>query len=72
MEEKMIAEVCPHCDREQYMRWDVEEQGYEAYCPSCGGKMLICSECMNETADCNVLVCDWSEEEGRCRRCRNG
>lgn len=41
-----VCEVCPKCGAENIMRWDVKEDGYTAYCPHCGSKMMLCSECI--------------------------
>lgn len=57
-----VVEVCPECGAENIIRWDVETEGYVAYCPHCGSKMMLCDECLH--AD-DVKVCDWCN----CRGC---
>lgn len=57
-----IVEVCPECGAENIMTWDVEKDGYVAYCPHCGSKMMLCDECLH--AD-DAKVCDWCA----CRGC---
>ena len=57
-----VVEVCPECGAENVMMWDVEKEGYVAYCPHCGSKMMLCDECLH--AD-DAKVCDWCA----CRGC---
>lgn len=57
-----VIEVCPECGAENVMTWDVEKEGYVAYCPHCGSKMMLCDECLH--AD-DAKVCDWCA----CRGC---
>lgn len=57
-----VCEVCPECGAENIMTWDVETEGYVAYCPHCGSKMMLCDECLH--AD-DAKVCDWCA----CRGC---
>lgn len=42
-----VVEVCPECGAENIMTWDVEKDGYVAYCPHCGSKMMLCDECIH-------------------------
>lgn len=62
-----VVDVCPHCDEEVVMMWDVDEKGYQPFCPHCGKKMMLCDECMN-AEDNEVGACDWSEEGGCFRK----
>lgn len=61
----MIVEYCPNCESEVEMRWDVETHGYKAYCPFCGNRLMICSECR----DCegNAIGCDYNSHTDTCR-----
>ena len=54
---KTVVEVCPHCESENEIVWDVEKEGLKAYCPRCGRKMMLCSEC-------HMLHnhCDWGND----------
>ena len=38
-----ISEVCPHCDCEFMMNWDVKRKGYRVHCPSCGKLVKLSS-----------------------------
>lgn len=54
----LVTECCPHCDTESTLMWSVEEHGYEIYCPVCGKKIMLCSDCGHHND------CDWTEESG--------
>ena len=59
-----VCEVCPDCGAENIMRWDVEKEGYVAYCSHCGSKMMLCDECLHSD---NAPTCDWNPCNGCCR-----
>lgn len=59
-----VVEVCPECGAENIMTWDVEKEGYVAYCPHCGSKMMLCDECIHSD---DAPICDWSPCNGCCR-----
>lgn len=63
-----VVEVCPECGAENIMTWDVEKDGYVAYCPHCGSKMMLCDECLH--AD-DAKVCDWCARRGCYRERQN-
>lgn len=65
--ETFIVECCSLCNTENEIRWDVETEDYEAFCPHCGQPMLICSECLR-AEDNELQKCDWSD--GKCFRCK--
>lgn len=39
----LVHEVCPYCENEVVISWDVDADGYEIYCPCCGKKMKLSS-----------------------------
>lgn len=55
MEEK-VYELCPHCNVEAELSWDVKTQGYLSKCPSCGERLLLCSECNHNTCDYDHML----------------
>ncbi len=61
------VEVCPYCDDEIIVEWDIEKNGYQTTCPSCGEKIMLCDACLHGE-DNEGMFCDWSEDEG-CFRC---
>ena len=59
-----VTEVCPHCDSEITMIWDVAERGLKAFCPVCGNRLMLCSECP-ATAE-RGAACDYDNESDTC------
>lgn len=47
---KIVTEYCPECEREIEMYWDVEVDGYQTFCPSCGERLMLCDDCDFDTA----------------------
>lgn len=64
-----VVEVCPHCDAEVVMRWDVDEDGFKAFCPYCGKELMLCDECMhaddNPNMDCTEPC--FRKKTGKCK-----
>lgn len=63
-----VCEVCPECGAENIMRWDVKKDGYVAYCPHCGSKMMLCDECFHSD---DAPICNWSPRNGCFRECQS-
>lgn len=63
IEIKEEIEVCPHCEAEVTVVWDVEKQGYQTVCPSCGKEIMLCDACLH-SEDNEGMDCDWLEEKG--------
>ncbi len=63
-----IVEVCPFCNREVYMRWSIEEDGYVAHCPYCGETMMLCDECFHRGENESDGPCDYNGERCSCYR----
>ena len=45
---EVIYELCPHCNVESEILWDITAQGYVTKCPSCG-------ETLNFSRDSSAL-----------------
>lgn len=60
----IVTECCPHCEHEIEMRWNTEELGFEARCPVCGGRLMLCDECQHLD---NPVTCDWNRHSDSCR-----
>lgn len=60
MKTTKVTEMCPHCQNEVTVQWDVENDGYELYCPYCGFPIMLCSMCDARDGK----VCDWAEIKG--------
>lgn len=66
---EQVVELCPSCGNEVKMYWDVREDGYKAYCPYCGERLMLCDECKRSVTDkygCAVGVCDYSDKNDSC------
>lgn len=57
-----VTECCPHCDREITVLWDVEQNGYQIYCPNCGETIMLCSMCDREPCDWTENGCKYSDD----------
>ena len=64
--EHIVTEVCPHCEAEVEMRWNVAADGYKAFCPHCGKRLMLCDACQHPEDKC-VENCDYSSETDTCR-----
>ena len=62
----LVCEFCPECETEIEMRWNVKQDGYQAYCPHCGNRLMLCDECTH--ADDGLDNCDYDAETDRCHR----
>lgn len=58
----LVTEVCPYCESEIEMRWNVKEQGYKAICPVCGNRLMLCDECRQAGG-----VCDYNGKTDTCK-----
>ena len=59
----IVTEYCPHCDTEVSVKWNVFEDGHSIYCPKCGKRLMLCSECPAREGE---LVCDWHKDDKPC------
>ena len=59
-----VAEVCPHCESEITMEWNVKTLGYKAYCPVCGNRLMLCDECQHGEPG---HICDYDSNKDTCR-----
>lgn len=41
----IVTELCPNCGNEIEMTWNTDIWGYKAFCPVCGGRLMLCDEC---------------------------
>ncbi|MCI8351949.1 MAG: hypothetical protein HFJ86_12445 [Oscillospiraceae bacterium] len=62
-----VTEVCPHCESEIEMRWDTDTQGFKAFCPVCGKRLMLCDECIH-AEDNSGGRCDFDSEKDGCWR----
>lgn len=57
-----VTEFCPHCETEVSMRWNTDTQGFKAFCPSCGQRLMLCDECHQIGGGC-----DYDSETDSCK-----
>lgn len=67
MKEDIVVEVCPHCGTEVEMRWDVKADGYKAFCPYCGMRLMLCDACQHPDGEYNGGTCDYCSSTDRCK-----
>lgn len=57
-----ITEECPSCGEEVTLLWDTERDGYKAFCPYCGERLMLCSVCHDD-----AFYCDYDSKKDCCR-----
>lgn len=65
----IVVEVCPHCMNEIEMTRDTDQRGFEAFCPVCGKRLMLCDECMHLE---DSRGCDYDSKNDCCRFSRKG
>ena len=55
-----VTEWCPNCETEVTLQWDIAESGYEALCPHCEKRLMLCSCCPRQEQ------CDYDKETDTC------
>lgn len=49
------------------MNWDVKKQGYQTFCPVCGKRLMLCSECLDAEDNAHGM-CDYDSDTDSCFR----
>ena len=64
-----IDELCGNCDREVTLaHWDVEVDGYKAFCPYCGERLMLCDMCLHDRYTGKYIVgCDYCSKTDSCK-----
>lgn len=63
-----VVEVCPYCENEVVMSWDVKKNGFKAFCPYCGKTLMPCDECKHRGYDGEYYDdCDYCSKTDTCR-----
>lgn len=57
-----VIEMCPSCGKEVTLIWDTEKDGYKAFCPYCGERLMLCSACHDDD-----FACDYSKDTDSCQ-----
>lgn len=58
--ENLVTELCPHCGLENTIEWNVAQEGYKAFCPRCGKRLMLCDEC-------DRSPCDYNRDKDTCK-----
>lgn len=61
-----VTEVCPNCDHEVTLVWNPRKQGFKAFCPHCGARLMLCSECKYRNGELHD-DCDYDSATDTCR-----
>lgn len=62
-QQAIVTECCPHCDTEVSVKWDIFKDGHSIYCPNCGKRIMLCSDCPSIDDE---FTCDWTEDKIPC------
>ena len=68
-----VVEVCANCMNEVHIFWNTAEDGYKAFCPYCGERLMLCDECRHSELDKHgnaCGVCDYDSETDTCKHNR--
>ena len=60
----IVTELCPHCQSEIEMRWNTDTDGYKAFCPVCGKRLMLCDECRHTEG---MGGCDYDNKTDTCK-----
>ena len=67
-EDGMEVEYCNVCENEIELHWDINRDGFQAYCPVCGSRLMLCDACTHRhgeaCSDCDYGI--WTDKE-HCR-----
>lgn len=65
--QKTIAEYCSNCETEMIIKCDPEKDGYKTTCPSCGDRLMMCSECQFRNDGQYTDDCDYDAKTNSCQ-----
>ena len=60
------VEYCNTCECEIELRWDINRDGFQAFCPVCGSRLMLCDACTHRFGGC-LDDCDYDSAADRCR-----
>lgn len=61
---KTVTEFCPSCEHEAEIVWNTEQDGFKAFCPYCGERLMLCDECRHREGEPD---CDYNGKTDSCR-----
>ena len=60
------VECCSVCDNEIELRWDINTDGFQAICPICGSRLMLCDACNHRFGHFHD-DCDYDSATDKCR-----
>ena len=67
-EDGIEIEYCNVCENEIRLHWHINQDGFQAYCPVCGSRLMLCDACTHRHGeacdDCDYGI--WKDKE-HCR-----
>lgn len=60
------VEYCNNCESEIELRWDINKEGFQAVCPVCGSRLMLCDACKHRFGGC-FDDCDYDSVTDKCR-----
>lgn len=69
---KEVCEYCPICETEIILKVDTEKNGFKTTCPSCGNRLMLCSECQFRNEGTYTDDCDYDAKTDTCRFNKQG
>ena len=64
------VEYCNVCEREIELRWSINQDGFQAICPVCGSRLMLCDACMHRSGEL-IDDCDYISSLDQCRFSRD-
>lgn len=64
-----VTEVCPYCNSEVTITWNTDVDGFKAFCPHCGERLMLCDECRHADGSGD---CDYDSATDTCKHNRLG
>ena len=59
-------ECCNICGCEIELRWDINTDGFQAICPVCGSRLMLCDACSHRFGHF-LDDCDYNSSSDKCR-----
>ena len=67
-----VTEYCSACENEVTILWNVLRDGYKAFCPHCGERLMLCDECLHRRDGEFTDDCDYDGQTDSCRYNNDG
>ena len=64
-EDGFEVEFCQNCENEIELKWDINKFGFQAVCPICGNRLMLCDACTHRHGTC-IQDCTYRSDIDRC------